>query len=244
MNHVDTRWGENYDEPFNCMHTPKERYPHLKERHIAPACDHQAHTHCHPGNHLVIDTPPMQQLTPDDVDEVYGYTDHNMKMLRVASVRVSNLTNVLKEIQETDRGIDLVRIMEQVPFASITFREILEQAFNVEMKNYLDIINKLNEYIYREPPAPEPEPEPDPTPDPEPEPEPTPDPDPEPEPEPDPTPDPTPDPEPIQEDPTPEEPTNENVDSGEQSTNEGDQNTQPSESTEPTGENVDPVTNG
>jgi hypothetical protein len=72
---------------------------------------------------------------------------------------------VLKEIQETDHGIDLVRIMEQVPFASVSFREILEEAFNVEMKNYLEIINKLNTYIYGEPPEIDPvEPEPEPTP--------------------------------------------------------------------------------
>jgi hypothetical protein len=202
MNHVDTRWGENYDEPFNCMHSPKERYPHLHQKHIAPACEHEAghhhHSHFHPVNHhVVIDTPTMEQLTPEDVDEVYGYTEHNMKLLRVASVRVSNLTNVLKEIQETDHGIDLVRIMEQVPFASITFREILEEAFNVEMKNYLDIINKLNTYIYGEPPTPDPDPEPEP----------------EPEPDPEPTPDPEPDPEDLS--------GNENVESGEQTNNEG-----------------------
>lgn len=158
MNHVDTHWGENYDEPFDCMH-PKEKEPHC--HHGAPKHHH------HPNNtkpRTVIDTPPMEQLTPDDVDEVYGYSEHNMKLLRVSSVRVSNLTNVLKEIQETDHGIDLVRIMEQVPFASITFREILEQAFNAEMKNYLNIISKLNKYIYGEPPAPEPEPTPEPEP--------------------------------------------------------------------------------
>jgi hypothetical protein len=167
MNHVDTRWGENYDEPFNCMHSPHERYPHAHHPEVGHnvVVNDRAHHINHRPKHVVIDTPAMEQLTPADVDEVYGYTEHNMKLLRVASVRVSNLTNVLKEIQETDHGIDLVRIMEQVPFASVSFREILEEAFNVEMKNYLEIINKLNTYIYGEPPEIDPvEPEPEPTP--------------------------------------------------------------------------------
>jgi hypothetical protein len=157
MNHIDERWGENYDEPFGCP-------PH-SDAHISPPppcvpkppCHHH-----HPAT--VIDTPPMEQITTDDVDEVYGVTEHNMKLLTVSSVRVAKLTQVLKDLENTEQGIDLVKIMERVPFASLTFRAVLEDAFTKEMKNYLAIINKINEYMYGEQPEETPEPEPEPEP--------------------------------------------------------------------------------
>lgn len=155
MNHIDERWGENFEEPFGP--------PHHSHHHPTHAVNPIDPPHHHPDR-VVIDTPPMQQFTPADVEEVYGYTEHNMHLLTVSSVRIAKLTQVLNALQDQSKGIDLVRIMEQVPFASTSFREVLETAFGIEMQNYLAIVEKLNEYIYGQP-SPEPEPvdlEPDP----------------------------------------------------------------------------------
>lgn len=90
--------------------------------------------------------------TIDDVIETYGYNKENIANLNKVSERIKQETKVLNLINDLDKPLDLIKIMELCPSFSSKFRSLLNEAYSAQLKQDLEISSKLYSYIYGTPP--------------------------------------------------------------------------------------------
>ena len=99
--------------------------------------------------------PPKYIVPEEDMIPVeqYGYNENNIRLLAALSNRIEGFSNALSMINDFGTPLDLVALMETAPqIDSATFRSILSDAYSELMKKDLDTANKLNQYLYGEPP--------------------------------------------------------------------------------------------
>ena len=125
----------------------RRRPPHyMHSETLIPSPDHIHHERIIPGE---IEYEP----TMEDVIESYGYNKINMINLNKVSERIKQETKVLDMINDLEKPLDLIKIMETCPSFSSKFRNLLNEAYSAQLKQDLEISSKLYSYIYGEPPV-------------------------------------------------------------------------------------------
>lgn len=103
-----------------------------------------------------VDYLPPKYIVPEEdmvPVEQYGYNENNIRLLAALSNRIEGFSNALSMINDIGTPLDLVALMETAPqIDSATFRSILSDAYSALMKKDLETANKLNQYLYGEPP--------------------------------------------------------------------------------------------
>jgi hypothetical protein len=146
MNHVDSTWGEK---------TMYRRYHHI----VPPPTPDQISKRPLMPPPEFPDDKDINNYTVDDVNPVYGLDTFNLKLLDTITARTSRVSAAITYVNDTNERLDLHKLIRMCPFIAKQLRSVLTETLTKEMKNDLEIINKLNEYIYSEEPQPEPEPE-------------------------------------------------------------------------------------
>ena len=90
--------------------------------------------------------------TINDVVEAYGYNKDNVTNLNRVSERIREETKALSIINNLDKSIDLVEVMNACPSFGSKFRAVLSDAFSKQLKDDLEMSKKLYDYLYGEAP--------------------------------------------------------------------------------------------
>ena len=146
MNHVDSTWGEK---------SMYRRYHHI----VPPPTPDQISKRPLMPPPEFPDDKDINNYTVDDVNPVYGLDTFNLKLLDTITARTSRVSAAITYVNDTNERLNLHKLIRMCPFIAKQLRAVLTETLTKEMKNDLEIINKLNEYIYSEEPQPEPEPE-------------------------------------------------------------------------------------
>lgn len=144
MNHVDSTWGEK---------TMYRRYHHI----VPPPTPDQISKRPLVPPPEFPDDKDINNYTVDDVNPVYGLDTFNLKLLDTITARTSRVSAAITYVNDTNERLNLHKLIRMCPFIAKQLRAVLTETLTKEMKNDLEIINKLNEYIYSEEPQPEPE---------------------------------------------------------------------------------------